>query len=368
MKWLFRIVLGVIMLGLPLVWWRHSARVVVPVAPAVRGTAVDAVTGTVKIIASLDLHIKTEVAARIREEPVQIGQMVKKGDVLAVLESTDLELTLAQRRIQLEAARQRAGLPYLQDADVAGLLSDVEALQLSANQGLTSQADLDRRLRELEKARTALSLEKIGRQEAVALLEQQVKQLEYHLSRMILRAPFDGQVLELLAFPGDWLWTGNAVVRLATVDRLVEMTLSEEDSFGVAAGQIATLHLASLPDQPFAASVAFLAPSAEAESKTRKVFLQVNAGAPTLAPGLTGEAVLVKAQRENTVIVPRRALIGDKLYVVRSAKVEVRRVQPGFLSLNKAEIRSGLEPGEMVALENQMILQSGDTIRPVVSE
>ncbi len=365
MKFVFKVVLPVLLVAVIAWLIVRSFAVEVPVAQAYRGAAVDAVTGTIKLVSKMDLQYKTEVPGRLKELPVYIGTQVKKGDLLASFESRDLEHNLAQRRIQLRAATDRNELPFAQSFDLKNLQEEIKSLRISVESGVASGADLERRLRDVDKLEAALKLDSINRWEQINILTEQVKQLEYQLERMKLYAPFDGEIVEVLAFPGDWVWGGNAVVRIVSPGRMIEMKLSEEDYYGVEPGQKVTLHFAGLPGQTIPALVDFLSPVANADNKTRTVYLKFDESvdAASFTPGLTGEGVLVKSERANSVIIPRRALIGETVYVNNNGTVEIRQVKPGFLGLNKAEILEGIGEGELVILENQMVLRDGDRVK-----
>ena len=343
-------------------------RQVVPVAVAIEGAAVDAVTGTVKVYANMDLNVKTEVPGRVVEVPVIQGDMIEAGALMVRLESLDLEQTLEQRRIQLDAARKRLELPYASEVDIKNLEETLVRVRQQVDYGGASRADLERAERELQRARSAYEGERINRNEQAALLEAYVRQLESQIERMHIRAPFGGKIVTQMVFVGDFLWAGNQVGRLVSAGRWVELTLAEEDFYGVQIGHKATLRLASYPNEAIVAEVTGLAPTADANAKTRAAFLVVDAADDKLIPGLTGEAVLVKAERQGSIIVPRRALIGNRVYVVNDGRVEIREVQPGYLSLNKAEILSGVKVGEQVVLEGQSLLREGDRVEAVVQE
>src|SRR5690606_5611826 len=107
------------------------------------------------------------------------------------------------------------------------------------------------------------------------------------------------------------------VVRVLAEGRYVEMELSEEDFGGVERGQPVTLRLASFPNREFLGKVDSLAPTADAQTKTRRLIVTVDADSDILVPGLTGEGYLIKAQRDDAVRVPRRALVGNRVYVVK---------------------------------------------------
>lgn len=338
-------------------------RPTVSVAEARIGTAVNAVTGTVRVTAQIDLSVSTEVDGRLRDLKVQLGQRVKQGEVVAEMESEEIALQLRQQRIRLEAARELQELPPTSKHDLEQALAELETARVAFQRGAVSEADLRRRMREVEKLEAAVRSEEIRRREAADLLMVGVQILEHQVARMTLRAPHDGEVLEVKAFPGSWLWRGNQIVRLSSEERSIELTLSEEDSHGVGLGQEATVRLASFPGDPIRAVVEYLFPVADSEAKTRVVALRVEGGDPRLVPGLTGEAVLMKDTRPNAVLIPRRALMGNRVYVVQDEVVQVREVRSGFLALNFAEILSGLEAGEMVVLENQADLRAGQRVR-----
>jgi RND family efflux transporter MFP subunit len=332
------------------------------VTKAVSGTAADAVTGTVKVFANIDMKIKTEVQGRVSEVPYMCGGLVKKGDVLTTLDSQDLNNQIRDKVTQLKSAREKLKLSFNQEQDILSIQDDVERLKKQVEFGGASQSDLDRRMRELEKVKNDLALRKIEREEQASLFESAVTNLQFQLERMTVEAPMDGKVVEQYVWPGDYVWTGNQVCRLVSTGRWLELTLTEEDCAGVVKGQKVNVRLASYPDKPFTGTVTGLNYFANAEDKTRTVFLSVDASDELLVPGLTGEAVLVKAEHKNAVLIPRRALVGQRVYVVKNGKVEIRKVQPGFVGLDDAEIASGMAVGETVILEGQSKLKNGESV------
>jgi len=314
------------------------------------------------VFANVDIKVKTEVQGRVLEVPVALGQKVKKGDPILIMDSEDIKQQIREKVIQLKAAQKRLQLPLNQVRDIQTIEDDIARIKQQIEFGGASNADLERRERDLQKVRTDFDYQQIGREEQASLFEATVDHLQYQLERMTIYAPMDGTVVEQMAFPGDFLWTGNAIFRLVSPGRWAELTLAEEDSAYVQKGQRARVRLASYPDSPFEATVSSLNTTANAEDKTRAVFLNIDATDEVLVPGLTGEAVLVKDERKNSVLVPRRALIGNRVYVVKDGVVEVRKVSPGFLGLERAEIASGLSEGEQVILEGQSALRNGDRV------
>ena len=106
-------------------------------------------------------------------------------------------------------------------------------------------------------------------------------------------------------------------------------------------------------------------PSADSETQRYIVHLDVEIELAKLIPGLTGEVSIITAERSNTVIMPRRALIGEKVMVVSDGIIEIRTVESGYESLNEVEIVSGLAVGELVVIEELDLFRDGDRVNPI---
>ena len=332
------------------------------VEKAVKGTAFNAVTGTVKVFANVDIRIKTETNGRVAKVQHPAGDVVKKNDVVMTLDSQDLNNQIRERVVQLNAAKAQLKLPIAQEQDRLSLLADIERVRKQVEFGGASQAELDRRQRDLVKLDTDIQNQKINRQLQVDLFQAAITSLMYNLDHMSIKAPMDGTLIEQYAWEGDLLGGGNQVFRIVSPGRWLELTLSEEDCAGIEKGQKANVRLASYPDKTFTGTVNGMSQFADADHKTRTVFLNVDATDDVMVPGLTGEAVLIKAEHKDTVLIPRRALIGNRVYVADGGTVRIRKVQAGFTGLDLVEIVSGIESGDTVVIEGQNALRDGDRV------
>lgn len=344
------------------VWLRGRMELRVPVAAAVEGTAVNAVTGTVEVWANVDIRLKVKHRGTVNAHHVVAGEVVEPGQLLVTQDSADLDLLVEQVEIRLEAARKRAALLSPLVLDLKTIEEEIESTQLAVELRQSPESALERVLREKEKKEIYLSLEGIQQRETVKLLELQLAQYALQREEMEVRAPFGGRIVSFSAFPGDLLHGGQEVLRILSHGRYVLMELTEEDYFGVENEQKVTLRLASYPDRTFEGRVVRLEDAANASEKTRNLIVMVEAPDEVLVPGLTGEGYLVKGERSGSVLVPRRALIGNLLWVVEGDRVEIRQVEPGYRGLRQVEIREGLAVGERVVLENQNLLKAGDRV------
>lgn len=362
-NWLKILIPAAALLILASLFWIQRP-IPVRVAIAETGTAVDAVAGTVKVLATMDVTVKSEHHGKVIEVPGYIGTAVDAGDVVARLNTARLENEKHQLQTRLEAARERAALPLPVTFDIQGRERSVAAIRARFEQNRAAEAELRNEERELEKLINYRELEQINLQEQEEIMRLQLEWLVRQIDEMHLRTPISGKVVEQFVFDGDFVHSGSSIVRIVTEDRFLELTLSEEDVAGVEPGQRVVSRLASFPHREFVGQVETLATTADSETKTRLITVSLDTDDEALVTGLTGEAYLVKEERTGNVLIPRRALIGREVYVVRNGRIAVVPVTPGFLSLNRAEILEGLEPGDMVITDGQSDLRAGDRVQP----
>ncbi len=363
-RWL-KIGLPLLFILLAIYWFSSRLTVTALVEPATRGTAVNAVTGTVEVLSNFDIQVKAQSSGMVAQNVVEPGNLVEAGDLLALQDSKELDLRIEQVSIRLEAARARTSLESTHKIDLETLDEELEGVRLAVELKQSPQSRLDNLERNRRKTEIFWQLEEINELESQRLLENELSQLTVQKENMSTLAPFAGIVAEVNAFKGDLVNAGQTLVRLVSHGRYVMMELTEEDYYQVETGQPVTIRLASYPDRTFGGKATRLEDVANSNNKTRNVVVAIDAPDSVLVPGLTGEGYLVKSERENAVLIPRRALIGNLVYVVNGGRVEVRRVQPGFLGLNKAEVIEGIEEGDLIILEDQNLFKPGDKVKVV---
>ena len=360
-RWL-KFGIPVLIILVVVVWLNRQFGMIAIVAPARTGTAINAVTGTVEVLANADIRVKARHRGVIDENRVQPGEIIEADAIISLQSSEDLELEIEQVEIRLEAARAREALESTSKIDLESVDEEIAGMELAVELKQAPVSRLENLKRGRRKTEVFWKADEIQKREARRLLENQLAQLTLKKDQMVTRAPFGGTIAEINAFKGDLVNSGQNLVRLVSHGRIIILKLTEDDYFGVEEGQLVTLRLASYPDRTFEGTVQRLEDVADSNSKTRNVFVAVDAPDNVLVPGLTGEGYLVKDERENAVLIPRRALIGNLVYVVDGGEVDVRRVRPGYIGLNQAEIVEGLKEGEQVILENQNLFKPGDRV------
>ncbi len=179
------------------------------------------------------------------------------------------------------------------------------------------------------------------------------------LDAAVLRAPFDGIVLEVNAAPGDRVSAGATLITLMDPTALeAKVTVIEEDLPLIEAGQPVELFVDALPDASLRGHVARIIPqSVPGESPRYPVYITLDDELPAvLAPGMTVDASIVTAERQDVLTLPR-ALVRARsdgtaqVKVWVAGRVEERTVRIGLRGDLRVEIVEGLREGEQVVGE-----------------
>lgn len=258
---------------------------------------------TLKLSGNIEAHesvVSFKVPGRIVELPIEEGQYVTKGDLLARLDDDDyreqvhvdeatvhtreaeLELALAGSRIQeIKAAKQT-----LLDAQADLKLKEQDFRRrraLLSEQGV-SQEDLDTAATELKRARATYERVKQNydqivegtRKEQIAvnranlqLARENLDMSRVKLSYTVLSAPTSGVILVRQAELGEVMAPGTPVVTIADLDHLwLRGYVNESDLGKIRWGQSATVHTDTFPDKTYSGHVSFISSEAEFTPKS----------------------------------------------------------------------------------------------------
>lgn len=362
MKKFFVVILIAVVAVAAFLFTNHPTAVV---RAAWKGKAVQAVPGSVTVLAEFEMDLKSAIGGRVILSELDPGAAFKKGAILVQIDSSDLELEIERIRGEYEAAKERIAVGSSIALDLASAEEDLAASERLMRSGNLSAAVYRKQEREVQQIQKKLELEEVTNNLLIANFENTLAQKQRELEKMQVIAPFECVVSEVYARPGDLISSGAPIALLISTSRTVEARISEENFSNIRVGQPSSIRLLGYGNQQFNAEVSKVLPSADAETQRYIVHLEVDIELDKLVPGLTGEVHIVTAERADTVIIPRRALIGDKVMVVTDGTIEVRSVEAGYESLNEVEILSGLEVGELVVTEELDLFRDGDSVNPV---
>ena len=264
-----------------------------------------------------------------------------------------LEKLLAPTEFDLQSAQQAvvaAQASYDKFLNSNGY--DVQAAQLALAQ---QQASF-----ELKKAGPA-AVDILTAEASVEQAQAAVKKAEADLAGATLVAPFSGHVSVIVFNVGEQVGGGTAAITLVdTRQARVDVVVDETDVAKIQIGQTVNVTFEALPGQTLTGRVAMVAPVATVQQGVVNYPVQIavepeRAQAVGVRPGMTAAARIVTQQRENTVVVPNRALrsVGrNRTAEVLQAdgKTEQRPVQVGLANDQQTEILNGLQPGDRVVI------------------
>ena len=358
-KWL----LGALVLIIVILLLNWSCKPTAYTEQVTRGQAVDAVSANLKIEETYRLTIRSEGSGRVISSLLNLGDAVQAGKTIIKLDTTELELKIEKIQIDLDAFRKslKLGSPLkFQIEQVKDKLEELEALDET---GSASPDTLKAWRRQLAEIREKMDREKINNEANLNRLENELEQNLLTLERMTIKSPVDGIIVAVDVFEGDLISDRTGIAEIISNERRVIAKISEEDFAKVQVGQRAVVRFLGYGDDLFNAEVIQLLPTNDPETQRFSIFLSVDISKERLTPGLTGEANIIVAERENTLIIPVRALLGDQVFAVKNGRVEIRPVLKGYQGLHNVEVLNGLEEGELVIVEDLDRFKHGNKVK-----
>jgi RND family efflux transporter MFP subunit len=332
------------------------------VVAAKRERAINAVPASLTVVAERSLEVRAEVGGRVIKSHMELSATVKQGGLLVEIDPTDLNLEIEQLRADYEAAKRRIEIGSATTFELINATEQLETAERRFQQGGLTAAELERARRAVRQIEQRLELEEVANQQALSRFENELKVKERRIEKMQVRSPVEGVISAVHTIEGDLIGGNSPVATILADSRIVEAKISEENFSGIRVGQKATARFLGYNDTLYPARVEKILPSADPLTQRYIVHLSVELDTRLLVPGITGEANIVLDARDDAIVVPRRAVFGRNVFVVKDGVVELRTVVLGFGSLNKVEVLEGVQEGELVIVENIDLYRAGDRV------
>jgi len=283
---------------------------------------------------------------------VDIGARVGAGQLLAVIETPELDHGVAQSSHQLAADEAALALARITAERYAALFRTASATE---QENTEKQADVTLKTAIVEAARADL------------------RRLQSLQAFARVTAPFAGTITERSADVGELIAaSGNrALFRLERTDRLrVYVRVPQSEALGIARGDRAEVLVPELPGRAFPATVARTAGAISADSRTLLVELVVDNARGDILAGSYAQVRFASTTRGARLVLPATTLLfgteGPQVAVVRPAgTIELRTVTLGRDFGQTVEILVGVSPMDRVVLNPSGSLASGDSVRVV---
>jgi len=332
------------------------------VAEVSRGVALDAVPGSLTVNPAFSVTLTTEVGGRVLSSSLELGKRVEKGDVLLEIDPTDLRLQYESFKANYEAFKQRMELQADDRIALQQAKDDLDNSERLFREGNLSQLEINRAREDFQLLLERQEERKISDENQLRQMEIQLKEWQRTLEKTTVIAPVSGIITRIFAWPGELVGVRTSLATLYSDELLIEAKVNEENFAGIQIGHPARIRFLAFGDRIFQARVEKVLPNADPETQQYTVYLELEEGEEFLRSGLTGEVSIIKNRRDDTLLVPRRALFGNFIFVVNNGQVEMRQVRSGFLGLNQAEIIEGVEEGDLVISDEIDRFRDGDKV------
>ena len=336
---------------------------------AQRGTAVSAVYGTVTINADYALTLFSQNAGYLHETLgttiTAQGLAVTKDQVLGTITDEISERARTQARNDYEAAVARQKLGPNTQGLLQSAIDTNNAYKRLANPANIPKVQRDAAQNEVDRLTGVVANEKLELQRGVDATASVLKAAEDALKRTQILCPFDGVLIAITFNDNAYVLPNVALFTVATKHSYVAGQVNEEDVGQLKPGMKAEVRLYAYPLTTFNATLYAVLPSPDPNSSRYTIILGLDQPPDNLMFGETGEMNVILGRKENTLVVPARALQVDQVFIVDDGVVEQRTVKVGFKSLEYAEILDGLSGGEQVIVADQDTFRPGQRVRPV---
>jgi len=330
------------------------------------------------VVARRRATVSSKLTGKVLDVFVEEGQAVKKGQVLARLDDSQMRAGLEVARAQLAAAKSSF-------AEDEARLREAERQYARLNQLIKEQvvgrAEVDTAESAVESLKARIAL---GRQQ-VEVAQRQVSAQETDLADTIVRAPFDGVAISKDAQPGEMIspvsagggFTRTGIGTIVDMTSLeIEVDVSESYINRVKPKQPVEAVLDAYPDWQIPGHVITTVPTADRQKATVKVRIGFEQLDPRILPDMGvkvsffGERQPEAAQQTPAaprVLVPKSAVRTENgqsvVFVVRADRVERRAVTVGLTNRDQIEVVSGLATGDRVVVEGFDGLADGARVK-----
>ena len=330
------------------------------------------------VVARRRATVSSKLTGKVLDVFVEEGQAVKKGQVLARLDDSQMRAGLEVARAQLAAAKSSF-------AEDEARLREAERQYARLNQLIKEQvvgrAEVDTAESAVESLKARIAL---GRQQ-VEVAQRQVSAQETDLADTIVRAPFDGVAISKDAQPGEMIspvsagggFTRTGIGTIVDMTSLeIEVDVSESYINRVKPKQPVEAVLDAYPDWQIPGHVITTVPTADRQKATVKVRIGFEQLDPRILPDMGikvsffGERQPEAAQLTPAaprVLVPKSAVRTENgqsvVFVVRADRVERRAVTVGLTNRDQIEVVSGLATGDRVVVEGFDGLADGARVK-----
>lgn len=306
-------------------------------------------TGTVK--AEDEEKISAQRTGRIIKLNIEEGDYVKKGDIIAELESQEAEAYVRQMEAAFRSSEARVAQAKANLYDAERTLRRMKNLY---KDGLISAEALDNAQKNYDVSLSLYESAIANLKEVRASLDTARIQYEYSF----IKAPITGVISQRPVEIGETVLIGSHIATVIKPERLyVKATIDEVDAERVSLNQPVIITLDAFPGRTFDGKVIRISPivlGVKQETRTFEVRVGFNVEEKRIKPGMSADIEIVTDTLKNVIYVPAHTVIerkGEKMvYTVEGGRAKLIPVEIGTVTWNYIEIKQGLKEGDIIIM------------------
>ena len=328
-------------------------------------------------------HVSSEVAGKVMDVLIEIGQEVNTGQALVTLDTTELNLALERAESALRQTEAQLGINSAEPGRVPGD-EDIAAVRTAAanrddaraqlaraqellSKGLMSKADMDT-------AQTRVKVTEAAYQSArenVASLKASLQDrraawdlAKKKLADATVRAPLAGAISERTVQRGEYIRENTQIATIVRMNPLKFRTAVQEKYANmIHQNQTVRFSVEAFPSDTFAGKIAFISPAVDQASRTFAAEVLVENPSRKLKPGFFAQGHVNIGRDQGVIAVPEETISSlagvSSVFVVKDNIVRQQTIEVGQKADKLVEVLSGLKGDEIIAASNLNQLVTG---------
>ncbi len=351
----------------------------VSVTEVKRGDLVQTEDFSATIEAKSVVDVTPKLTGRIASVYVEEGQRVKKGQLLARVETRELEVQLDQAQAALVSAKnaRTQALSGIKQAELSykNAKSNFQRVETLYKQQIVSKQDYENSKLQFEIAQNSYQALKqqvqVDPATGYKYVDATVKQAEtsidlikVNMSNARIISPVSGIVSTRYVDPGEM--TGGVAFTVMDMDTVIASAkITQKNITKIKEGQTVKVNIPSLGTKENTYKVTKIIPAAD-KSNTYKLEVNIPNSGHSIKPGMSATIQAVTNEIKNVMVLPRDAVVkhagNEVVFVLRNGKVKAVEVVTGEYTDELVEIKKGVKVGDKVVTAGQHLLSDGDAV------
>lgn len=389
-----------------------SAPTPVRVIPVTRGDIDNYTLYTGIVKPEKQVPVVSAISGLVSASYFEVGDRVKKGDLLFTVKSDEIEDSIRILEEQLKAAE--ANIALAETGVEAAMGSGFEAQKLQYESALKSAEynyvfakklldsstllyeakkisvfEYDKIKNQFEQAQNALEtarnsyelyIDSVSKDTAKSASDQlnqaraaydtlkmQLDSAKKKLDYTKVTSPIDGIIAGKEIITGSLI--SNTMVPYVIIDMdtvQIAISVTEQVINKIKKGDMLEISIPAAGHQPFRGEVRTVSPAPDGKTLTYSVLIDVPNEENTIKPGMTAKVRILTEQRKNTILVPLNSVLSDNygkfVFIIKNDIAEKRAVDTGIIKDDMVEILGGIETGELLVIKGQQFLKHNSAV------